>query len=181
MGKVGVFTLLDEECAVEWERNKLSSQTYGEICTHKGQGVKRTLFYGLLGVLSITIFIIRHYAADVQYNVEGFLDKNRDTLKERMKHIFMQFEGGIDPRDHSKGEVKTNLKGTVGGLFIKQLLQLMAVINQTNPHWIRCVKPNAEKQCRQFLTVWCYSITVRRSIRNSSDKKGGLSHTFQVR
>eukprot|EP01079_Euglenida_sp_SAG-EU17-18_P005879 gene5879-5783_t len=30
-------------------------------------------------------FIVRHYAADVRYTVDGMLEKNRDTLKDALK------------------------------------------------------------------------------------------------
>ncbi|PWU90907.1 hypothetical protein C4B63_47g94 [Trypanosoma cruzi] len=149
MGKVGVFTLLDEECAVSGNETRYLHKLMEKFAPTKGKS-GNAHFLRATGRAVDNHFIIRHYAADVQYNVEGFLDKNRDTLKERMKHIFMQSKVALIPKIIPKEEIKTNSKGTVGGLFIKQLLQLLAVINQTNPHWIRCVKPNAEKQCRRF-------------------------------
>ena len=32
-------------------------------------------------------FLIRHYAGDVVYNVNGFIDKNRDTLFQDFKRL----------------------------------------------------------------------------------------------
>lgn len=36
-------------------------------------------------------------------------------------------------------------KPTLGSMFKKSLGELMAIINSTNVHYIRCIKPNSEK------------------------------------
>ncbi|KAH9598908.1 Myosin head [Trypanosoma melophagium] len=95
-------------------------------------------------------FIIKHYAADVQYCVNGFLDKNRDTLKDAMREIFMRSNVSLITKIVPREENKSSSKFTVGGHFIKQLVDLMSVINNTNPHWIRCIKPNANRQPQNF-------------------------------
>jgi myosin heavy subunit len=40
----------------------------------------------------------------------------------------------------------TAKKATVGGFFKVQLTQLMDILNSTNPHWIRCIKPHPAKK-----------------------------------
>ena len=40
-------------------------------------------------------FLIRHYAGDVVYNINGFIDKNRDTLFQDFKRLLF----------HSKNEI----------------------------------------------------------------------------
>eukprot|EP01060_Flectonema_neradi_P006501 TRINITY_DN14395_c0_g1_i2.p1 TRINITY_DN14395_c0_g1~~TRINITY_DN14395_c0_g1_i2.p1 ORF type:complete len:329 (+),score=79.77 TRINITY_DN14395_c0_g1_i2:12-998(+) len=41
-------------------------------------------------------------------------------------------------------------KVTVGGFYKQQLKDLMDLINSTNPHWIRCVKPHPAKKPLHF-------------------------------
>ena len=48
------------------------------------------------------------------------------------------------------GGGKKSLKKTVGSQFRDSLNLLMATLNQTTPHYIRCVKPNDQKAAFVF-------------------------------
>ncbi|GLT54732.1 hypothetical protein SLA2020_279070 [Shorea laevis] len=71
---------------------------------------------------SETDFTIRHYAGKVTYHTNTFLDKNRDYVV--VEHC--------------------NL------LFKQQLQALMETLNSTEPHYIRCVKPNSLNRPQKF-------------------------------
>ena len=120
----------------------------------------------------------------VEYQSQGFLDKNRDTVMEEQMNIlkaskndllsdlFMETNSGggaeevggslrpsrgpparapIPPGGSLKGPPgKKSLKKTVGSQFRDSLNLLMATLNQTTPHYIRCVKPNDEKAAFVF-------------------------------
>jgi len=91
-------------------------------------------------------FIINHYAAQVDYNVNMWLDKNRDRLKEDLLELTRKstskFISTLIPEP-----VKVRGKPlTVGGQFRKQLASLMESINSTHPAWIRCIKSHSNKQ-----------------------------------
>ncbi|UYV60536.1 MYO5A [Cordylochernes scorpioides] len=77
--KMGILDLLDEECKMP----KGSDGTWGrklyEICT------KRWKDNFSKPRLSNTAFQVHHFADVVKYEVDGFLDKNRDTVME--EHI----------------------------------------------------------------------------------------------
>ncbi|KEG13737.1 putative myosin heavy chain MYA2-related [Trypanosoma grayi] len=149
MGKVGVFTLLDEECAVSGNEANYLQKLVEKFGPAKSKG-GNAYFVQAAGRGSDNQFIVRHYASDVRYSVDGFLDKNRDALKETMKRIFSRSGVGLIPIILPKEESKLSSKGTVGSYFIRQLVELMSVIHSTNPHWIRCIKPNVSRQPRQF-------------------------------
>ena len=102
-------------------------------------------------------FCIGHTIADIQYNCDGFLEKNKDNLKldivETIKVInlayFLQsstmptisslFENvKIEPGKIGKGQL-------IASKFILSLNNLMELINTTDPHFIRCLKPNDTK------------------------------------
>jgi myosin heavy subunit len=150
--KNSIFSLLDDEC-------KIGSGTdlgfLNKILT-AFQGTKTSpghpFFLACAGKLKDSAFRIRHYAGDVTYMVQGFLEKNRDSLKETIKEILMRSQVPVIPgivpplEDASRPQAKT----TVSNYFSRQLQDLMAVINSTNPHWIRCIKPHPAKKPKHF-------------------------------
>ncbi|XP_040436410.1 unconventional myosin-Vb isoform X1 [Falco naumanni] len=161
--KLGVLDLLDEECKVpkgtdqNWMQ-KLYDQHTGSQHFQKPR-------------MSNTSFIILHFADKVEYQSEGFLEKNRDTVYEEQIHILKaskdQMVAGLfqDEKDPApttstrKGTSKITVrsarpvikaaskkhKETVGHQFRNSLHLLMETLNATTPHYVRCIKPNDEK------------------------------------
>ena len=110
-------------------------------------------------------FIIHHYAGPVQYEVEGFVEKNKDDiprgaaqLLENSTNEFVQLLGQISgspsPSSPRKGAASgrspRGRRPTVGGQFASQLAQLRKRIENTAPHYIRCLKPNEHLQPNSF-------------------------------
>lgn len=100
-------------------------------------------------------FCILHYAGPVVYNAEGFEEKNRDQLpKESTQFIrnssngFVRelaeiIEASVNVLDGTKKEKsRKQATHTVGGHFKNQLKDLRVKIDNTTPHFIRCIKPN---------------------------------------
>ena len=95
-------------------------------------------------------FVVHHYAGPVQYEVEGFVEKNKDdiprgaaALLENSSNQFVQLLGKIsNPQQASSSRGRARGRPTVGGQFAAQLLELRRRIEKTAPHYIRCLKPN---------------------------------------
>ncbi|KAG0015544.1 Myosin type-2 heavy chain 1 [Entomortierella chlamydospora] len=154
-GKLGVLSLLDEESRMPsgsdqgW-CNKLFNQLGTE--KHKKWFTKPRF--------SNSAFTISHYAHDVTYDCDGFLEKNRDTLPDELLNLIKNSDnefleevlmtsatigaGGSLTEDKRKSVI--NRKPTLGSIFKGSLIQLMDTINSTNVHYIRCLKPNEAKQ-----------------------------------
>eukprot|EP00004_Rigifila_ramosa_P020020 TRINITY_DN516_c0_g1_i1.p1 TRINITY_DN516_c0_g1~~TRINITY_DN516_c0_g1_i1.p1 ORF type:complete len:1655 (-),score=479.04 TRINITY_DN516_c0_g1_i1:157-4674(-) len=105
---------------------------------------------------SRTAFIVKHYAGEVAYESEGFLEKNQDTLYQDFVDCVMatrhptlagMFEDRKTVKDPQKGGAG---KETVATFFKNQLSSLMANLNATEPHFVRCVKPNVLKRAGVF-------------------------------
>ena len=106
-----------------------------------------------------------HYAGQVTYTVDGFLDKNKDKLvtdlEACMLHSGDPFISGIlfapDAEDAAATHAHAKKKSkTQAGQFRSQLRQLMATLNKTEPQYIRCIKANNQKAPSIFDGPLCY-------------------------
>merc|ERR1712241_48002 len=103
-------------------------------------------------------FAIIHYAGTVSYNVTGWLDKNKDPVNdtvvdvlkrgtcELMVTLWMDHPGQSAPPDDGKKKKKKGGGKTVASVYLVQLGELMATLNITEPHFIRCIAPNTHKK-----------------------------------
>ncbi|XP_073794885.1 myosin-7 isoform X2 [Danio rerio] len=108
-----------------------------------------------------THFELVHYAGVVPYNINGWLDKNRDPLNETVVGIFQRssnklmsslFENfiSLDSGSEAKpGSKEKRKKGasfqTVSQLHKENLNKLMTNLRSTQPHFVRCIIPNEAK------------------------------------
>ena len=91
---------------------------------------------------SVPQFGIKHYAGDVNYNVAGFLVKNQDLLEQNITEVVLSSQSPfVQLMVPGTGVSKV----TVGGQFKAQLHALMSTLQQTAPHFIRCIKSNLLK------------------------------------
>jgi myosin protein heavy chain len=103
-------------------------------------------------------FVLTHYAAEVEYDTEGWLEKNKHPLNDNVtrllarskdKHIASLFSDCGDPdegNDLPKSRVKKGLFRTVAQRHKEQLSSLMNQLHQTHPHFVRCIIPNHKKR-----------------------------------
>ena len=99
-------------------------------------------------------FGVFHYAGLVEYDTEGFVEKNRDELPREASELLLSSSSSFvkelasiisqisdpEPTKSARGGKKKAI--TVGGHFAKQLQELRAKIDMTSPHYVRCLKPN---------------------------------------
>ena len=110
-------------------------------------------------------FVVNHYAGSVAYNVEDFCEKNKDALAVDLVHLvqgstskFLQklFEEHVSPEQAAKNAAHGGDSGhrmahkSVSMTFKQDLGHLMDGINLADPHFVRCVNPNAQKKAECF-------------------------------
>ncbi|MBA0787771.1 hypothetical protein Gotri_027182, partial [Gossypium trilobum] len=95
--------------------------------------------------LSRTDFTISHYAGEVTYQANQFLDKNKDYVVAEHQALLTASECSFVrslfpplPEESSK----SSKFSSIGSRFKLQLQSLMETLSATEPHYIRCVKPN---------------------------------------
>merc|ERR1719163_1861146 len=105
-------------------------------------------------------FAVIHYAGTVSYNVTGWLEKNKDPVNDTvvdvlkrgscpLMHILWADHPGQSAPPEDPKEKKKKKKGggkTVASVYLVQLGELMGTLNQTEPHFIRCIVPNTHKK-----------------------------------
>ena len=156
----GVFSLLEDEC--NFPKGSDKSYVYK---MHNALGSEPAY---KKPKLAIENFVVAHFAGDVTYSSEGFMDKNRDRLEDDIELLLAEdsraellkdlwIEGM--PNDLRPG-ADTGLEGgagrkkgkatTVATRFKQQLDSLVGTLNVTDPWYIRCVKPNERKAAQDF-------------------------------
>eukprot|EP00917_Polyrhabdina_sp_WS-2016_P014637 GHVP01031990.1.p1 GENE.GHVP01031990.1~~GHVP01031990.1.p1 ORF type:complete len:828 (+),score=177.56 GHVP01031990.1:27-2510(+) len=120
-------------------------------------------------------FIIDHTVGVIQYNVTNFLFKNKDVLRPDLIEC-VQASTNPTVADLFAGVVIEKGKGMkgqlIGSQFLNQLTALMELINSTEPHFVRCVKPNEEKKPlfftpdKTFIQLRALSIIEALQLRN---------------
>uniref|UniRef100_A0A8C0M1G3 Myosin heavy chain 4 n=2 Tax=Canis lupus familiaris TaxID=9615 RepID=A0A8C0M1G3_CANLF len=153
---MGIFSILEEECmfpkATDTSfKNKLYEQHLGKSNNfQKPKPAKGK---------AEAHFSLVHYAGTVDYNIAGWLDKNKDPLNETvvglyqksgMKTLALLFAGGQSAEAESGGGKKGGKKKgssfqTVSALFRENLNKLMTNLRSTHPHFVRCLIPNETK------------------------------------
>lgn len=133
----GVIALLDEACMFPKSTHETFAQKlYATFKNHK-RFIKPKL--------SRTSFTIAHYAGEVTYQADQFLDKNKDYVVAEHQDLLTaskcSFVAGLFPPLPEESS-KSSKFSSIGSRFKLQLQSLMETLSQTEPHYIRCVKPN---------------------------------------
>ncbi|XP_018090985.1 myosin-3 [Xenopus laevis] len=152
---MGIFSILEEECmfpkATDTSfKNKLYDQHLGKSNNFqkpKPAKGKAEAHFSLI-----------HYAGTVDYNIKGWLEKNKDPLNETVVGLYQKSSMKILANlyatyesANAEGTTKkaTKKKGssfqTVSALFRENLNKLMSNLRTTHPHFVRCIIPNETK------------------------------------
>ncbi|KAF7665466.1 hypothetical protein LDENG_00142550 [Lucifuga dentata] len=152
---MGIFSILEEECmfpkATDMTfKNKLFDQHLGKSKTfEKPKPTKGK---------AEAHFALIHYAGTVDYNVNGWLDKNKDPLNDSVVQLYQKSSMKLLAllfASHTSEDAKGGKKGgakkkggsfqTVSALFRENLSKLMTNLRSTHPHFVRCLIPNESK------------------------------------
>ncbi|KAH9650533.1 Myosin2 [Citrus sinensis] len=133
----GIIALLDEACMFPRSTHETFAQKlYQTFKDHKRFSKPK---------LSLTDFTICHYAGDVTYQTELFLDKNKDYVVPEHQAVLSAsgcpFVSGLFP-PLTEESSKSSKFSSIGSRFKQQLQALLETLSATEPHYIRCVKPN---------------------------------------
>ncbi|XWS76162.1 hypothetical protein CRYUN_Cryun01aG0152800 [Craigia yunnanensis] len=133
----GIIALLDEACMFP----RSTHETFAQKLYHTFKSHKRFS----KPKLSRSDFTICHYAGDVTYQTELFLDKNKDYVVAEHQALLSaskcSFVSGLFP-PLAEESSKSSKFSSIGSRFKQQLQALLETLSSSKPHYIRCVKPN---------------------------------------
>ncbi|XP_054857287.1 unconventional myosin-XIX isoform X2 [Eublepharis macularius] len=153
---ISIFSLLNEECRLNRASNACQFQTRIEVALSHNQCIRQDKFSKKPN------FIVSHYAGSVCYQVEGMVEKNKDPVPPELVLLLQQsqdpllrklFPVSAVSQLPDQNSVKIQTKPavvTVVSKFKGSLEQLMEILNSTTPHYIRCIKPNADCEAAVF-------------------------------
>jgi myosin protein heavy chain len=151
---IGIFSCLDEDSVMPKATDKSFTEKLHSLWDRKTPKYRASrLGQG---------FLLTHYAAEVEYSTDGWLEKNKDPLNDNItrllaastdKHVAGLFSDCADPDDDigaTRSRVKKGLFRTVAQRHKEQLSSLMAQLHSTHPHFVRCIIPNHKKRPKQL-------------------------------
>jgi myosin heavy subunit len=159
----GLLNVLEEHCMMQRSPDdSLLLQAY-----HQHHGADKVYIKPRFG--NELSFTIKHFAGLVTYSIEGFISKNYDTLQDDITELMMDSEndflvralkasdslindqeenvapGSALKRLQSRRDKSTKALAslvTVTASVRTQIDALMLAIRTTEPHYIKCIKPN---------------------------------------
>jgi len=136
---IGIFSCLDEDSVMPRATDKSFTDKLHSLWE------KKTSKYA--PARTRQGFILTHYAAEVEYSTEGWLEKNKDPLNDNLtrllacskdSHISTLFSDCVDELDEPyspRSRVKKGLFRTVAQRHKELLSSLMRQLHSTQPHF----------------------------------------------
>ncbi|MEE6506700.1 hypothetical protein FKM82_007803 [Ascaphus truei] len=150
---MGIFSILEEECMFPKAgdttfKNKLYDQHLGKTPNFQKPKPGKSK--------AEAHFALVHYAGIVNYNISGWLEKNKDPLNETVVGLYQKSSVKLlaslfsaFATDAASSKAGSKKKGssfqTVSALFRENLNKLMSNLRTTHPHFVRCLIPNETK------------------------------------
>merc|ERR1711876_51362 len=153
---MGIWSILEEESNFP----KATDKTFEDKIKAQHLGKSANMAKAKSATDPNAHFAIIHYAGTVSYNVTGWLEKNKDPVNDTvvdvlkrgscalMVTVWADHPGQSAPPEDPKEKKKKKKGGgkTVSSVYLVQLAELMATLNITEPHFIRCIVSNTHKK-----------------------------------
>ena len=142
----GVFAALNDACATAHADPGAADQTFVQRLNGLSSNPHFQPRQGQ--------FIIKHYAGDVSYAVEGMTDKNKDQLLKDILNLVGEstnrFVHALFPNQVNQDDKRR--PPTAGDKIKASANDLVATLMKASPSYIRTIKPNDNKSPTEFNT-----------------------------
>ncbi|KAF2485389.1 P-loop containing nucleoside triphosphate hydrolase protein [Neohortaea acidophila] len=140
----GVFSALNDACATAHADPAAADQTFVQRLNALSGNPNFAPRQGQ--------FVIKHYAGDVNYAVDGMTDKNKDQLLKDILNLFgessNQFIHTLFP--HEVDQDNRRRPPTAGDKIKSSANDLVGALMKCSPSYIRTIKPNENKSPTEY-------------------------------
>eukprot|EP01055_Gregarina_sp_Pseudo9_P004585 Gregarina_sp_Pseudo_9__4584@NODE_475_length_2752_cov_56_081460_g449_i0_p1_GENE_NODE_475_length_2752_cov_56_081460_g449_i0NODE_475_length_2752_cov_56_081460_g449_i0_p1_ORF_typecomplete_len856_score204_70Myosin_head/PF00063_21/5e189TniB/PF05621_11/0_0046TniB/PF05621_11/1_1e02ABC_tran/PF00005_27/0_021AAA_22/PF13401_6/0_16AAA_22/PF13401_6/3_6e03AAA_22/PF13401_6/1_6e04ATPase_2/PF01637_18/0_22ATPase_2/PF01637_18/3_6e03AAA_16/PF13191_6/0_34AAA_30/PF13604_6/0_2T2SSE/PF00437_20/0_27DnaB_C/PF03796_15/0_28 len=138
-----VFACLEDACVAKSStdntfHSSMATALQSNKCFLVPQGASRDLK-----------FVIVHTIAEIEYSAMNFISKNMDILKAELTEVAQASSNPVVQQMFGDVVIergKLPRSQLIASQFLTQLDTMMQIIMSTEPHFIRCVKPNETKK-----------------------------------
>ncbi|ORY76454.1 hypothetical protein LY90DRAFT_400402, partial [Neocallimastix californiae] len=96
--------------------------------------------------MDMNMFKIKHFAGDVIYTVNGFIEKNNDLLYNDVSYMMNTSSNPFIREMFPQNMDNLKTPETISTQFKNSMNQLIKNLTSKTPHYIRCIKPNNNKE-----------------------------------
>ncbi len=171
--KPGIFQLLDDaNNMADSDDNKLLDALTKKVSKHEHFTAKK---------IKDGRFGIKHYAGEVTYSCDGMTTANKDTLNNDLVTLMRKAKGTplgnalfVDKRTD---EEKKKRAPSASSQFKTSVAALIQTLSATDPHYVRCIKPN-DKKAALFVDDerMAHQVRYLGLVENVTVKKGGFAY-----
>ena len=140
----GLFAALNDACATAHADSGAADQTFVQRMNALSSNQHFQPRQGQ--------FIIKHYAGDVSYSIDGMTDKNKDQLLKDLLNLIAEssngFLGQIFP--HQVNQDDKRRPPTQGDKIKASANDLVSTLMKASPSYIRTIKPNDNKSPSEY-------------------------------
>ncbi|KAG8527156.1 uncharacterized protein KY384_008586 [Bacidia gigantensis] len=143
----GVFAALNDACATAHADPGAADQTFAQRSAALSSNPHFQPRQGQ--------FVIKHYAGDVNYRIDGMTDKNKDQLLKdvvkllatsKNQFVTVLFPNQVDQDDKRRPP-------TAGDKIKSSANDLVATLMKSSPSYIRTIKPNENKSPSEYNAI----------------------------
>ncbi|XP_049873602.1 unconventional myosin IC isoform X2 [Pectinophora gossypiella] len=149
----GIISILDDECLRPGDASDLSflEKLNQHLDGHPHYKSHRKVDSRTQKIMGRDEFCLVHYAGDVTYNVNTFLEKNNDLLFRDLQGLMAGSGNSIVARCFKDMDLLSKKRPeTAITQFKNSLNELIKILSSKEPSYIRCIKPNDFKMPMQF-------------------------------
>ncbi|ONH64826.1 Myosin-1 [Cyberlindnera fabianii] len=140
---LGILSILEEECIVPKATDTSFFEKLNQYCKGENEKFQPSKFANK--------FTVKHYAGDVEYGIDNWIDKNRDPLSDNVVEMLagssVEFVSSLYSAEIAQRG--SNFR-TVSQRHKDELNELLTLLSSTHPHFVRCIIPNHKKKPQVF-------------------------------